>query len=227
MGYISEHSKSVNTNTLDSDIVLKLYSDVRNHCAEIIEQGYHKYLTDSEKVFSENETTITAGLYDHIPTLVESDDLPFTVIPEFHQYNISIKKGKVNPNKAKRFDLHFTNFNYQPRIKFGVEAKLLAETNTPTKRAAFLIDEYVEVAGMGKFIKGVYEDDGFMLGYILNGTTEKIVGNINLKVTSTYSAKEQLSKSIKNYFSIYTLKGKIKELCHIFLDFSILFNSAQ
>lgn len=220
MGYISEHSKSVNTNTFDSDIVLKLYSDVKNHCAEVIEQGYQNYLTDIEKVFAEDEATITAGLYDHIQTIVETDDLPFVVVPEFHQYTIPIKKGKVNPNQAKRFDLHFTNLNYKPRIKFGVEAKLLAETNTSTKRAAFLINEYVENAGMGKFIKGIYENDGFMLGYLLNGKTENIVGSINLKISSIYSAKEQLNKSTRNYISAYTFNGKLKELYHIFLDFN-------
>ena len=220
MGYISEHSKSVNTNTLDSDIVLKLYSDVRNHCAEVIEQGYQNYLTDTEKVFAEDETTITAGLYDHIQTIVETDDLPFVVVPEFHQYTTPIKKGKVNPNKAKRFDLHFTNFSYKPRIKFGVEAKLLVQTNTSSRSATFLTSEYVEDAGMGKFIKGIYENDGFMLGYILNGTIASIVANINLKIISTYSDKEQLNKTSNHYISTYTLRGKGKELSHIFLDFS-------
>jgi hypothetical protein len=222
MGYISELSKSISTNTLDSDIVLKLYSDLRNHCAEIIEQGYQNYLIDTEKIFLEDETTITAGLYDHILTIVESDDLPFVVVPEFHQYTTTIKKGKVNPNKAKRFDLHFTNLNYSPRIKFGVEAKLLAHTNTSSRSAIFLTNEYVEDAGMGKFIKGIYEDDGFMLGYILNGDTNKIIGNINLRISSTYSEKDNLRLSGKYYISTHNYDKKSKELVHIFLDFSSL-----
>lgn len=220
MGYISEHSKSINTNTLDNDIVLKLYSDVRNHCAEIIEQGYQNYFADTTKDFSEDETTITAGLYNHIETMVEADELPFTVVPEWHQYTTSIRKGKVNPNKAKRFDLYFTHFNSKPRIKFGVEAKLLAEKNTSTKRASLLIDEYVEDAGMGKFLNGIYETDGFMLGYILNGKTDKIVTSINLKITSIYSAGEQIRKNISQYLSTYTRNEQPKELRHIFLDFS-------
>jgi hypothetical protein len=220
MGYISDHSKSGNTDNLDSDIVLKLYSDVRNHCAEIIVQGYESYLFDSEKIFSEDETIITAGLYDHIQTIVETDDLPFVVIPEYHQFTIPIKKGKVNPKKAKRFDLHFIHLNYKPRVKFGVEAKLLAERNISSRKATFLTAEYVQDAGMGKFIKGIYEDDGFMLGYILNGKTDPIVVSINLKVTSTYSSNEQLNKNKKYYTSTYSLNGKTKELCHIFLDFS-------
>lgn len=222
MGYISEHNKSVNTHNLDSDIALRLYSDVRNHCVEIIEQGYKNYVADSEKIFAEDETTITAGIYDHIQTIVETDDLPFVVVPEFHEFTTPIKKGKINPKKAKRFDLHFTNFNSKPRLKLGVEAKLLIERNTSSRNALFLTSEYVEDAGMGKFIKGIYEDDGFMIGYILNGSTEAIVLNINSKVTSTYSAKEQLNKTKEHYISTYTLNGKMKELQHVFLDFSYL-----
>ena len=220
MGYISEHSKPTNTNTLDSDIVIKLYTEVKNHCGEIIQQGYQGYLADTSKIFSEDETTITAGLYDHIQSIVETDDLPFIVVPEFHQYTTPIRKGKVSPNKAKRFDLHFTNFNYRPRIKFGIEAKLLAEKNTSTKRANFLIDEYIGDAGMGKFLKGIYEDNGFMLGYILNGNTNSIVSRINLKISSTYSMEEQLSKSERYYISTYHLNKDSKELFHVFLDFT-------
>ncbi|RPI19507.1 MAG: hypothetical protein EHM58_01485 [Ignavibacteriae bacterium] len=220
MGYISEHNSPLNTNFLDSEIALKLYSDVRNHCTEIIERSYLNYLSDSTKVFSEDETIITAGLYDHIEAIIDEDELPFYIAPELHQYTKPIRKGEVNPNKAKRFDLHITNFSYKPRIKFGIEAKLLAEKNTSFKRANFLVDEYVEDAGMGKFIKGIYETDGFMLGYVLNGKVNNIVGSINSKVISTYSNKEILTKNKKNYISYFFFKGNLKELFHIFLDFS-------
>ena len=220
MGYISEHNKPLNTKFLDSEIALKLYNDVRNQCTEIIEKSYLNYFSDSTKVFSEDETIITAGLYDHIEAIIDEDELPFYIAPELHQYTKPIRKGEVNPNKAKRFDLHFTHFSYKPRIKFGVEAKLLAEKNTSSRRANFLIDEYVEDSGMGKFIKGIYETDGFMLGYILNGKVNKIVRNINLKINSKYSDKEILTKNKKNYISSYSFKGNFKELFHIFLDFS-------
>jgi hypothetical protein len=75
---------------------------------------------------------------------------------------------------------------------------------------------------MGKFIKGIYEDDGFMLGYILNGDTNKIIGNINLRISSTYSEKDNLRLSGKYYISTHNYDKKSKELVHIFLDFSSL-----
>lgn len=219
MGYISEHNKSIHTSTLDNDIVFLLYQNVKQDCIELIETGYKKYLIDTEKVFSEDETIITAGLYDQIVKIIDEVDLPLMIVPESHQYTTPIKKGKVNPNKAKRFDLLFTHFQYKPRLKFGVEAKLLAETNTATKNATTLIREYVENAGMGKFINRIYEEDGFMLGYILNGETEKIVPKINLRITDIYTEKEHLTKHKSYYLSTYNLDGKQKELNHIFLVF--------
>lgn len=225
MGYISDHNKSINTNTFDNDIVHVLYQNVKQDCMELIENGYKNYLIDREKAFSPDETTITAGLYNHIEKIIGEVDLPFTVVPEFHEYTATIRKGESNPNKAKRFDLYFTHFQYLPRFKFGVEAKLLVEQPTSTKNVNFLIKEYVGDAGMGKFLNQIYEDDGFMLGYILNGKTENIVDIINLKIATTYSTKEQLSKHKKHYISSYTSRNKQKELPHIFLDFSIFLNS--
>lgn len=220
MGYISEHNKSIHTSTLDNDIVVLLYQNVKQDCIELIESGYKNYLIDTEKIFSEDETIITAGLYDHIDKVIDEVDLPFIIVPEFHQYTNEIKKGKVNPNTAKRFDLLLTHFQYKPRLKFGVEAKLLAETNTATKNATTLIREYVENAGMGKFINRIYEEDGFMLGYILNGEKEQIVQKINLKITNTYSNKEHLIKHKNHYLSTYILNKKQKEIHHILLFFS-------
>lgn len=219
MGYISEHSQSIHTSTLDGDIAYLLYQNVKQDCIKLIETGYNNYMIDTDKVFSEDETIITAGLYDHIDRIIDEGDLPFFIVPELHQYTTAIRKGKLNPNKAKRFDLLFTHLQYKPRLKFGVEAKLLTEINTVTKNATTLIREYVENAGMGKFINKIYEGDGFMLGYILNGETEQIVARINLKITDTYTDKEHLTKHKNHYISTYTLDGKRKELNHIFLVF--------
>jgi hypothetical protein len=224
MGYISEHIKSIKTSTLDNEIVCIFCKNVKHDCIELIENGYKNYLSDTDKIFSSDETTITAGIYNHICKIIDDVDLPIHVVPELHQYTAAIKKGEVNPNKAKRFDLYFIDLQYNPRVKFGVEAKLLAEQTTSTKSATTLINEYVENAGMGKFINKIYEDEGFMLGYILNGTPDKIVGKINLKITAVYTAKEQLVVYKKHYISSYSFEDIRKELHHVFLDFSSLSN---
>ena len=224
MGYISNHNTIDEQKLFDKSIVQEVYKNVRHYCIELIEIGYNNYLLDAEKSISIDETLITAGLYNHISIFLDEKDLPFSIVPEYVQYTNAIKKGKIHPRKAKKFDLFFTHFQSTPRVKFGVEAKLVAEHNTPTRSATTLNTDYVEDAGMGKFINKLYETEGFMLGYIINGNKENIVDVINKKINNTYSNKEQLIKDNQHYISTYFIEADKKELVHIFLDFSICFS---
>jgi len=220
MANISNYFGEKNTDTVDNDIVYKLYLNVKNDCIALIEKGYENYLSDREVKFSEDETIITAGLYKHIDLIICDSDLPFEVTPERPQYTKAIKNGLVNPKKAKRFDLLFVHFHSKPRFKIGIEAKLLAETDTSTKRASYLINEYVHNKGMGKFINRLYEEDGFMLGYILNGFEQNIITKINIKITKTYSIERRIKNCGRHYASSYVFDGNPKELVHIFLNFT-------
>ena len=65
----------------------------------MIENGYRGYLADTEKVFSADETQITAGIYDHIETIVNTERLPFYVVPEYPVYSKEIRKGKNLPKR--------------------------------------------------------------------------------------------------------------------------------
>jgi len=229
-GYISQYKKSDNQNFFDEDLFLVLYDNILNDCFNLIEDGYQEYLADTEKIFSADETLITAGIYDHIELIISRQKLPFEIIPEFFVYTKEIRKGKINPNKAKRFDLRITTWNNSnEKFRFGVEAKLLAENNYKLKNATNLIKEYIEDAGMGKFIKNLYDptsyNEGIMLGHILNGKIETIKDKINDKIKSAYSDSECLSKKDKHYISNYICDGKTKNLHHIFLNFSPLANT--
>jgi|LSQX01.2.fsa_nt_gb hypothetical protein len=228
-GYISQYKKSASHNTFDEDIFSKLYQNILENCFGLIENGYRGYLADTEKVFSADETQITAGIYDHIETIINTEKLPFDVVPEYPIYSKEIRKGKKSPKKAKRFDLLILTWNKDnEKFRFGVEAKLLAETNYKTKVASTLIKEYVEDAGMGKFIKNLYDPNSYnkrlMLGHILNGTTESIVKKINERIITTYSIQEQLDEYGKHYISSYAIEKKRRNLYHIFLNFSTLVN---
>lgn len=226
MGYISDHNKFIHTNTFDKEIVYILYQEIKDECIELVINGYNDYINDDKKIFVIDEETITAGLSGHIENRIDNEELHFEIVPELRQYSKDIKSGLIKPRKAKRLDLRITNFQLIPKRRFCIEAKLLAETNTFSKNANRLINEYVEDAGMGKFINQIYDkelfDDGFMLGYILNGSTDGIVDKINLKIAITYSTKEQLFKHKKHYISSYSFSGNLRELYHIFLDFSNL-----
>lgn len=228
-GYISKYKSSEIQSNIDSDIVLVLYQNVLRDCFGIIESGYKGYLLDSEKAFDSDETLITAGIYGHIENNIKSNELPFDIVPEFYQYTDKIRKGKESPKKAKRFDLRILSWNNQNKtVKFGIEAKLILESNYKTKKATSLINEYVEDAGMGKFINNIYDkktyDIGFMLGYILNGDIKNIKEKINEKITTTYSTNEHLVENENHYISKYVDDKTVKNLYHFFLDFSSLCN---
>jgi len=228
-GYISQYKKSASQNTFDEDIFSVLYQNILGNCFGLIENGYRGYLADTEKVFSADETQITAGIYDHIETIINTEKLPFDVVPEYPIYSKEIMKGKKSPKKAKSIDLLILTWNKDnEKFRFGVEAKLLAETNYKTKVASTLIKEYVEDAGMGKFIKNLYDPSSYnerlMLGHILNGTAESIVKKINERIINTYSIQEQLDEYGNHYISSYANEEKRRNLYHIFLNFSTLVN---
>jgi len=231
-GYISQYKKSNFQNLFDEDIFVALYQSILNNCFSLIQDGYIQYITDSEKLFLPDETQITAGICGHIEDIINKQKLPFDIVPEFFVYSNDIRKGKKNPKRAKRFDLKITTWNQSnEKFKFGVEAKLLAENNHGSKIATTLIKEYVEDAGMGKFINNIYDpnsyNEGVMLGHILNGEVENIMKKINDKITSTYSNQECLSPHNNHYVSNYADNGKKKNLYHIFLNFSTLANNVD
>jgi len=228
-GYISQFGRANSVNNFDNDIVSVVYQKYLDECFEVMENGYKSYLMDTEKEFSTDETLITAGICDHIENIIDTSKLPLDIVPEYMVYSEEIKKGKLTPKKAKRFDLRILRWNEEnAKFKFGVEAKLLAETNYNSKNASNLIKEYVEDAGMGKFINKIYDQKsynvGFMLGHILNGKTENIIPKINDKITSTYSIAEQITDYKEHYISHYLDNGKRKNIYHIFLNFSVLAN---
>lgn len=223
-GYISQYKKS-NQNPFDKEVVLILYYSFLNKCFRLIEDGCLGYLADKEKIFIADETQITAGIYAHIDSIITKQKLLFDIVPEFYVYTKEIKLGKINPKKAKRFDLRITTWDKSyERFRFGVEAKLLAENNFDKKDANYLIKEYVEDAGMGKFIKNLYDPEsysvGIMLGQIINGTVENIKNRINENVKNIHSDNECLNKNNNYYISNYSDNGIRKDLHHIFFDFS-------
>lgn len=225
MGLISNYNNSSNIGrTIDKEIIQHISDIVKSDCINLIIEGYNQYLIDVEIEFVIDEPTITAGLYGHIENQINSTDVQCAIVPEHPEFTNSILKGKIKPRKAKKYDLCFIHFHLKPNSFFGVEAKLLVEENYKNKSASFLISEYVEDKGMGKYINKIYEKEGLMLGYILKGNPLKIVEKINDKITSIYSINENLKHSTKYgnfepYTCISSLINTKKELIHIFLNF--------
>ncbi|MCR6639608.1 MAG: hypothetical protein NVV82_11675 [Sporocytophaga sp.] len=224
MGIISNYNNSSNiSSNIDKDIIQHISDIVKYDCIKLIIDGYNQYLADEEVIFSIDEPTITAGLYGHIENQINCTDIQCTIVPELPEFTKSIRKGRTKPKKAKKYDLCFIHFQIKPNSFFGVEAKLLVEENYKNKNANFLISEYVEDKGMGKYINKIYEKEGLMLGYILKGNPLKIVEKINFKINDVYSINDSLKHPYKfeNFepYLFISSHAQKKELIHLFLDF--------
>jgi hypothetical protein len=227
MGRLSEYNNNYRTSsTIDKGIIQQIKETFKANCINLIIEGYNKYLNDNEKLFTIDEPTITAGLYNHIENQIYLTDIPCAIIPE---YTDAIRKGRIKPKKAKKYDLCFIHFQLKPSIYLGVEAKLLVEDNYKNKNAKILVAEYIEDKGMGKYINNIYEKEGLMLGYVIQGKSSNIVEKINLKITEAYTLNDILKHTNKfnktePYICISNHDRTKKLLIHIFLNFEQLCN---
>ncbi len=217
--------KSVQTNTnganVDEEIIYELVISLKTTTKELLEQAHKHYLADESVQKSQDEETITACICGKLEEILDNDNIySISIVAEPRNYIGKIIKGKISPKKAKRFDILFTHtsFDAKRKFKFIVEAKVLCHTNTNTRNATHLQNEYVNENGMGRFIKGTFQHEGFMLGYLLNGTEKIMKDNLNKIITNKYSLMHNIISTGRGYISKYTLNNMVKELGHIFVN---------
>lgn len=202
----------------------KIEEAVKIDCLNHLSKAY-KSLRKSNYKAPNDETSITAKLFDESENLQSSTEFKYTITPERVIFTKDIREGKTKAKTARKFDLCFQNWNTKNKFIFGIEAKLLIENNFKKRNAAILIKEYVSEKGMSKFINGIYEERGCMVGYILEGSIVNILTNINSEVIRVYDKAQCLIKNTNkklNHDEIYTSnhKGKLEyDLYHLILNF--------
>lgn len=177
--------------------------------------------------FEENpdETLISVSLFDAVKIIASRDGIPCSVTPERYEYTDQIREGIKSTLTAKRYDLYIENWDVIGRIEYGVEAKILTENNFKNRVATTLIKDYVSDKGMGKFINKLYDKRGVMVGYIVEGSNDEIIKNINTQVTNHFDAAQILQPVVDNqvqHEQVYRSQhlGKIDyDLYHLMLDF--------
>lgn len=173
-----------------------------------------------------DETVISTNLFRALKLVASREGIPLTVVPELPEITDEIALGEKNIKSSKIYDIYFESWNSQYSIEYGVEAKVLIENNFMSRKAATLIREYVADAGMGKFINGIYEQRGCMLGYIIEGKIPNIILKINARIEKVMEQSHCLisdnllkCKHEEIYKSHHA--GKLDyDLFHLMLDFS-------
>lgn len=171
-----------------------------------------------------DETQVTLSLFDALNIIASRDSIPCTVSSEVPEFTNDMRSGKKKTISAKKYDVYFENWNKKERVEFGVEAKLLIENNFKTRVATTVISDYVSDKGMGKYINGIYQKRGFMIGYIVEGDLKNIVTNVNKQVEKDFDLAQilRLDSSFKHNY-IYTSQHKSKlsyNLYHLLFTFT-------
>ncbi|HEY5371875.1 MAG TPA: hypothetical protein VIJ75_23065 [Hanamia sp.] len=183
----------------------------------------YKIIKTSDKISEKpDETQISTSLFVALRMLCTNNSW---VNCEHHEFTNDIIAGRKKPISTKRFDIYFGNWSTPIRIEYGVEAKLLIENDFAGKKSKFLIEEYVGIKGMNKYISGIYKERGCMLGYIVEGNIGEIVEKINTQVENVFEANQKLLKENSSNFkhkeiykSIHQQKLKYP-MFHLMLDF--------
>ncbi len=221
MSYLKSIQNNTNPVTVDSEIIYELVVSLKTTTKELILKAHTLYIKDTSIQKSTDEETITACIYGKLKTLVDLEQYcTIEVVAEPRQYEHIHTTGILNPKTAKRLDLYFTHFSsvQTRKFRFIVEAKVLCQKNIGTRNANDLQNKYVTKNGMGRFINGDFKHEGFMLGYLLNGTEKIMIDDLNKIILNQYTSNHTIENLQRGYVSKYSIDGKTTELYHILVN---------
>ncbi len=150
----------------------------------------------------------------------------------FNENELPIQNN--NPKKLPRIDISITSWNFaqDKELEYFFEAKNLYENDFKQKVASQYINRYIDT-GIENFRIGRYYN-GSIIGYILNGDTDKIINKLNIQLKKDRKNKNQATNHLssineQNYIKNFDYCYKSKHLTpseeemsikHIFLKFS-------
>lgn len=190
MGKLTTITNSSNGNIQETARKVGAKKAFKSSCNTLLVKAYKKLQSDVAYEVTWEEDTFTANMYKVLDEICLDEEAFYMPIYQEHQLTEYILSGVTRPLKAKKIDIVFATF-YKPRLKYRIEAKILAECNTDKRNANNLSKEYV-VSGIDRFVKKEYEPDGCMIGYIVNGNADSVLKAINLVLTGTNREKEIL-----------------------------------
>lgn len=202
---------------LNISINEKFRNAFEQKCFQLIVEAYITALTEKVVQLDWNENDISQELNEKIDE--NSKRIKWNILVNREHYlPKNTNKTKGFADKLPRIDLRMTNIYKLFEYKYFCEAKRLKENDSQLKRA--YINE-----GMDRYISKKYPL-GCMLGYLLEGKTNKTVAGINNLLKKDKRGEETLKlKSNKLLKSTYESNhAGINVLKHYIFDFAIVSN---
>ncbi|TDE45537.1 hypothetical protein E0I26_06205 [Flavobacterium rhamnosiphilum] len=197
--------------TLTTSIFLKFQDKFKGRCTTLFIEAYYTSISSKSIFLDFDENDITAILHNYIDENPKRKGWGISTNLENYLFDKEATYIKGFAANFSRIDMRYTAFWKGEEYKYFVEAKNLKVNDSGLKRRyiATGIDNFL---ADGKY----FECEGFLVGYILEGTVDNCVEGINKLLQKDQRGNETIYKlSIDNYFSNHNNK----RLFHLFLDF--------
>ncbi len=201
--------------TLSTSIFLNFQNKFKIRCKTLFIEAYHRSISNNSISLNFEENDITAILHNHIDKNPKRKEWKISSNLENYLFDDNSIYSKGFAAKSSRIDLRFSKFWEDEEYKYFVEAKNLKVNDSGLKR------RYI-TTGIDNFLSGgkYFNCDGFLVGYILEGSIENCVEGVNKLLKKDNRPKEIIEKrsaflSIDSHFSHH----QEKSICHLFLNY--------
>lgn len=204
-------------------------ADFEQLCLWLLTEAFRHMKQENHYELSWGETRISAVLVGYMQRIKNQEGYNLRIDPESHLYREEILNGVVDPDTAPRIDIKISGAWVYEDIYYGIEAKILVETDWQTRREYDLRARYIDT-GIDNFVNGRYSPKiprGCVVGYVVHG----VAFNIGQKINHLLIHRSRESECMANrhslndcpdcYQSMHTRntdKKKI-ELHHVHLTF--------
>ncbi len=207
------------------DLINKVNLSFENKCLKVLIKSYRTSL--SQKIYSKDweEKTFSS----HLVSLMRKCDIALkyklTITKEEELENFEIDNGIRSAKEANPIDIRFHNIWSNLRLNYNVEAKNISssewvKSNGNKVNASQQQTEYL-TKGIDRFLTGHFKNnEGCMLGYIVNGTLDEVLYKINRKIETQKSFNETVnSTSLIDNLEIFESTHPQRKLKHLLFNF--------
>lgn len=207
---------------LDSKYVGSTLQVLEKRCLNLLCEGYNEIVSQKKISADWDEEDISKELILCLAANPNRNEWKINIVPELRLYSRDTSSAK----KAPRIDFYFACWAPQ-ECKYFAEAKILIETDVhktgrKSKTTAESLHKRYVKTGIDSYLSGKYPSNGCLIGYVLQGKTENIIGCLNRYLCTLNRVSEMLQRQsfgLKDFDECYiSTRGNIS-IKHLMFNF--------
>lgn len=203
--------------TLKTEIILSFQNKFKVRCMTLLIEAYNVSISKKTIELDFDENDISSILHYYITGNPKRKTWKIHTNTENFIFDISKPLKKGFASKQARIDMRFAGFWQNEEFTYYCEAKNLHSNDSSLKRR-YINTGINNFLGGGKYVNC----DGFLVGYVLEGTLESNINGINDMIKKDNKEIEKITNSntFINNHQIYISAHPQRTLNHIFLNFT-------